>query len=140
MKYTVLLTSLFISVLSFGQAKDSLAVASADTVELYVINKTNKFVGLPDEGSGKYSFFYRDLKYIKEIRELKFNSKEEVTKFFETCEKAMNTDKTYITQGYNVSRNKLSKNVLRLNNKDGGYYLLKEATLDNMKKAFENSL
>ena len=111
----------------------------ADTVDLYVINNTTRFVALPDEGSTKYSFFYRDLKYLKIIRELKFQSGSDVERFFNTCDKALETDKTFITQGYNVSRNRLSKNILRLNNKEGGYFLLKSASLEKMKSTFQKS-
>lgn len=131
--------SLLLILLTFGafaQESDSLKLNAADTTEIYVINSTTRFVALPNEGNTKYSFFYRDLKYIKTIRELKFQSAEDVNKFFDICEKALETDKTYITSGYNVSRNRLSKNVLRLNNKDGGYYLLKYDSLEKMRKAF----
>ncbi len=130
---------LLIMVVSFGataQESNNLKTNEADTVDLYVINSTTRFIALPDEGSTKYSFFYRDLKYLKTIRELKFQSAEDVQKFFNTCDKALETDKTFVTQGYNVSRNRLSKNVLRLNNKEGGYYLLKYNSLEKMKSTF----
>ncbi len=130
---------LLIMVVSFGataQESNNLKTNEADTVDLYVINSTTRFIALPDEGSTKYSFFYRDLKYLKTIRELKFQSAEDVQKFFNTCDKALETDKTFVTQGYNVSRNRLSKNVLRLNNKEGGYYLLKYSSLEKMKSTF----
>lgn len=131
--------TLILVVFSFGafaQENDTPKLNSADTTEIYVINSTTRFVALPNEGNTKYSFFYRDLKFLKIIRELKFQNSEEVNKFFDTCEKALETDKTFITQGYNVMRNKLSKNVLRLNNKDGGYFLLKYDSLEKMRKAF----
>jgi len=109
----------------------------ADTIDIYVINNTNRFVALPAEANTKYAFFYRDLKSLRTINELKFQNVTEVTKFFDTCEKALETGQLYVTQGYNISRNRLSKNVVRLNNKEGGYTLLKYATLEHMRKAFD---
>lgn len=136
MKNYITLLLIFCALSVSAQEADSITVNAADTADIYVINSTTRFVALPDEGNTKYSFFYRDLKYLKTIRELKFQSAEDANKFFDTCEKALETDKTFITHGYNVSRNRLSKNVLRLNNKEGGYYLLKYDSLEKMRKAF----
>lgn len=137
MKNIITLLIFFVSLTSFSQETDTTLLNAADTVDIYVINSTTRFVALPNEGNTKFSFYYRDLKYIKTIRELKFQSEEDVNKFFDTCEKALETDKTYITNGYNVSRNRVSKNVLRLNNKEGGYYMLKYDSLEKMRKAFD---
>lgn len=104
---------------------------SQDTTSLYVINNTNRLVQVGDS----YSFFYRDLKYIKEIRELKFETKKELDEFFEKAYKVLNTDVALITQGYNLMRNKMNKNVLKIRNKDLGYVYIKRRTLDNMKEA-----
>lgn len=111
-----------------------------DTTDLYVISNSSRFVELSGQGKSKYAFYYRDLKYVKEIRELKFYSVDEAIKFFNICQKALDTDKTYITKGYNISRNRISKNVLRLNNKDGGYTLMKRSTYEHIRDAFERTL
>lgn len=137
MKNYIVLLILSVAFGVSAQESDNVKMNEADTVDLYVINNTTRFIALPDEGSTKYAFFYRDLKYLKTVRELKFQSAEDVQKFFNTCDKALETDKTFVTQGYNVSRNRLSKNVLRLNNKDGGYYLLKFNSLEKMKSTFK---
>lgn len=105
-----------------------------DTTVVYNINKTNELVKIGDH---QYSYFYRDLKFIKETRELSFDSKEEVLKFFEKGYKALDTDIDLITKGYNLMRHNVSKNVLKVRNKDGGYFLLKRATIDKMKAAVE---
>lgn len=139
MKNYIVLLILSVAFGVSAQESDNFKMNEADTVDLYVINNTTRFVALPDEGSTKYSFFYRDLKYLKIIRELKFQSGSDVERFFNTCDKALETDKTFITQGYNVSRNRLSKNILRLNNKEGGYFLLKSASLEKMKSTFQKS-
>ena len=139
MKNYIVLLILSVAFGLSAQESDNFKMNEADTVDLYVINNTTRFVALPDEGSTKYSFFYRDLKYLKIIRELKFQSGSDVERFFNTCDKALETDKTFITQGYNVSRNRLSKNILRLNNKEGGYFLLKSASLEKMKSTFQKS-
>ena len=115
----------FISLTSFGQ----------DTTEIYVINKTNKLTKIDDT----YSFFYRDMKFMKEIRELKFDSKEDALAFFEKAYKVLDTDVDLFTKGYNLMRNNLSKNVLKLRNKDGGYFLIKRSSLDHMKSAVEKN-
>jgi hypothetical protein len=115
----------FICLTSFGQ----------DTTEIYVINKTNKLTKIDDT----YSFFYRDMKYMKEIRELKFDSKDDALAFFEKAYKVLDTDVDLITKGYSLMRNNLSKNVLKLRNKDGGYFLIKRSSLDHMKAAVEKT-
>lgn len=120
--FTTLFIFLFIT--CFGQ----------DTTDIYVINKTNRLVAID---SDSYSFIYRDLKSVKEIRSFHFESKVELDKFFELCQKALDKDQGTVTSEYNVSRNKLSKNVVRVNNKIGGYVLIKYSTLDHMRKAVE---
>ena len=116
---------LLISISSFGQ----------DTTDIYVINTTNRLVALD---SDSYSFLYRNLKSLKKMRFLHFESTEDVVKFFDLCQKALDLDQGTITSNYNVSRNTVSKNVVRVNDKDGGYFLLKYSTLEHMRKAFEN--
>jgi hypothetical protein len=121
---------IFLSTLAFT------AVSQNDTTKIYVINNTNEFVEIKGGGYTTYSFFYRDLKFLKETRELKFTNKTKVTEFFDKAEKVLATDSGIITADYNLYRNKLSKNVLRLQNKDGGYVLLSRETLETMRSEF----
>ena len=104
---------------------------SQDTTNLYVINNTNRLTQIGDS----YSFFYRDLKNVKIIRELKFATKVELDEFFEKAYSVLDTDVALITQGYNLMRNKMNKNVLKIRNKELGYVYIKRGTLDNMKTA-----
>ena len=110
--------------------------AQTDTTRIYVINKTNEFVQIKNGGNTTYSFFYRDLKFVKETRELKFSNKAKVNEFFDKAEKVLATDSGIITADYNLYRNKVSKNVLRLQNKDGGYVLISRETLETMRSEF----
>lgn len=110
--------------------------AQSDTTKIYVINKTNEFVQIKSGGNTTYSFFYRDLKFVKETRELKFSNKTKVNEFFDKAEKVLATDSGILTADYNLYRNKLSKNVLRLQNKDGGYVLISRETLETMRSEF----
>lgn len=115
---------LLLSITSFGQ----------DTTDIYVINATNRLVAIDADS---YSFTYRDLKSLKERRSLYFETAADLEKFFELCQKALDKDQGTVTSDYNVSRNRLSKNVVRVNNKIGGYFLLKYTTLEHMRKAYE---
>lgn len=110
--------------------------AQTDTTKIYVINKTNEFVQIKSGGNTTYSFFYRDLKFVKETRELKFSNKAKVNEFFDKAEKVLATDSGILTSDYNLFRNKLSKNVLRLQNKEGGYVLISRETLETMRSEF----
>ena len=112
------------------------AFSQNDTTKIYVINNTNKFVQIKGGGYTTYSFFYRDLKYVKETRELVFKNKDKVNEFFDKAEKVLATDRGIITADYNLYRNKLIKNVLRLQNKVGGYVLLSRETLETMRSEF----
>lgn len=128
MKQIILLSIAF---LSFN------ALSQADTTKIYVINKTNEFVQIKSDGYTKYSFFYRDLKFMKETRELVFSNKAKVIEFFDKAEKVLATDSGIITADYNLYRNKLNKNVLRIQNKEGGYVLLSRETLETMRSELE---
>lgn len=121
---------IFLSTLTFTTFSQN------DTTKIYVINKTNEFVQIKSGGYTTYSFFYRDLKFVKETRELVFKNKDKVNEFFDKAEKVLATDSGIITADYNLYRNKLSKNVLRLQNKVGGYVLLSRETLETMKTEF----
>lgn len=110
--------------------------AQSDTTKIYVINNTNEFVQIKSGGNTTYSFFYRDLKFVKETRELKFSNKTKVNEFFDKAEKVLATDSGILTADYNLYRNKVSKNVLRLQNKEGGYVLISRETLETMRSEF----
>jgi hypothetical protein len=115
---------LLVSIFGFGQ----------DTTDIYVINKTNRLVAMQTDS---YAFIYRDLKSLKQIQSFDFETKADLLKFFKLCQKALDKDQTTITADYNVSRNRLSKNVVRIQNKEGGYVLLSYTTLDHMRSALE---
>lgn len=131
-----LYVSLFFLAFSFfGHCQSEVA----DTTDLYVINDNGRLVSITNEGNNKYAFFFRSLKSPRPQKELLFKSADELAKFFEICEKALATDKTYITSGFNISRNTLNKNVVRMNDKEGDYNLLKRETIQLMREAFEKS-
>ena len=111
--------------------------AQSDTTMIYNISKTNYFVQVKTPEKTHYSFFYRDLKHVKETRELVFANKQEVNEFFDKAEKVLATDSGIITSKYNLYRNKMNKNTLRLQNKEGGYVLISRETLETMRKEFE---
>jgi sialic acid synthase SpsE len=121
-----LFTSLFLLVSVFG--------FSQDTTDIYVINKTNRLVAIQ---SDSYAFIYRDLKSLKQIRSFNFETKADLLTFFKLCQKALDKDQSTITSDYNVSRNRLSKNVVRIQDKKDGYVLLSYTTLDHMRSALE---
>lgn len=122
MKSLLTTLCLLLSISSFAQ----------DTTDIYVINNTNRLVAIDTDS---YSFIYRDLKSLKQIRSFHFEAKKDLVKFFDLCLKALEKDQGTITGSYNVSRNKLSKNVVRVNDKNGGYVLIKYDTLEHMRKA-----
>lgn len=105
---------------------------SQDTTDIYVINKTNRLVSIQPDS---YAFIYRDLKSLKQIRSFDFETKADLLKLFMLCQKALDKDQGTITSDYNVSRNKLSKNVVRIQDKKGSYVLLSYTTLDHMRNA-----
>jgi hypothetical protein len=140
MKLIITLSLILISITAVAQNPvDSTEVPElpiSDTVDLYVINNTNRLIAIEKNGASSFAFEYRDLKFLRTMRVLEFKNAEQLEKFFGICDKALATDKTYITQGYNISRNRLNKNVIRLNNKQEGYTLLKRETLEFMKSEF----
>ncbi len=128
MKFLILYSFLFLS---------TQLDAQSDTVKIYIISNTNKFVQINTPEKTHYSFFYRDLKHVKETRELIFPNKQEVNEFFDKAEKVLATDSGIITSKYNLYRNKVNKNTLRLQNKEGGYVLISRETLETMRKEFD---
>lgn len=116
------------------------SMSQSDTTEIYVINNTNRLVQITQGEAVKYSFFYRDLKFVKTIRELEFDNKEEVEKFFEQAIKVLDTDTGVMGAKYNLSRNQMSKNTLKLRNKEDGYTMINRDTLENMMDAFNRNI
>ena len=128
MKYLILIFLTCLSIQTYAQS---------DTTMIYSISKTNQFVQVKTPEKTHYSFFYRDLKFMKETRELIFATKQDVNEFFDKAEKVLATDSGIITSEYNLYRNKLNKNTLRLQNKKGGYVLISRETLETMRKEFD---
>ena len=117
-----------------------LSASAQDTTDIYVINNTNRLVEITKMDITSYSFFYRDLKYVKTIRELSFDNNEELEKFFDQAEKVLATDVGVMTAKYNLSRNKLSKTTLKLRNKEDGYVMISRETLEIMRSEYQKSL
>ena len=128
-------TLFFLTFTFYGSAQST----TADTTDLYVINDNGRLVSITTGGNKKYAFFFRSLKSPRPNKELLFKSADEVVKFFEMCEKALALNKTFITSGFNISRNTLNKNVVRMNDKGGDYTLLKRETIELMREAYEKS-
>ena len=113
---------------------------SQDTSDVYVINNTNRLVSVEsDQGTG-YVFFYRNLSKIGTTDFIPFEDNEAMISFFNTCLRSLDEDKLLMTQGYSISRNKLSKKVAKVRKKDGGYFLLKRDTLDAIRDAYARSV
>ena len=125
-----ILLSLFLVISSFSFAQD--------TTDVYVINSTNRLIRIANGSSNTYAIEYRNLKKLKETVSINFGKKEAVYKFFDTCEKVLNTDTRIIGENYNVNRNKVDKNTVKVDNKfEGAYFLVKRETLDNMRSAMD---
>jgi hypothetical protein len=127
MKHLVLFF-LFFSFASFAQ----------DTTNVYVINNTNRLARIDLDGKSTYILEFRNLKKLSEIAVIQFGKKEGVLKFFDTCEKVLNQDIKVVGEHYNVVRNKVDKNTVRIDTKGvAAYLLLKRETLDSMRSAME---
>lgn len=117
----------------------STSAIGQDTTNVYVINNTNRLIRISSDGVNNYAVEYRNLKKLNETAAIQLGRKEGVYKFFETCEKVLNTDTRIIGEYYNVNRNKIDKNTVKVDNKAAGaYFLVKRETLDNMRSAMEN--
>jgi hypothetical protein len=117
----------------------TIAQDSPDTTltTIYQVTVNNRLTTVESNGGMTYAFYYRDLKHISEIRSIEFKKPKDVSRFFELCYAALDEDKTTITQYYNVSRNRISKYVVRINDKNEGYFLLTEKDLRLMENAFD---
>lgn len=127
-----LLFALFLVVSGFTFAQD--------TTNVYVINNTNRLIRISQSnGPSTYVIEYRNLKKLNDTASVYLGRKEDVYKFFNTCEKVLNTDTRIIGEHYNVNRNKVDKNTVKVDNKmEGAYFLVKRETLENMKSAMDS--
>lgn len=131
MKRILLAAFLLLGFQNFAQT-DTVIVTS-DTVDVYVISSTNRLV----EIEGDYAIEYRDLKNLKNGSYLHFDSGKDLEKFFASCFRSLEKGIEIASVNYTLSRNKLSKNVVRVQGKEKSYFMLKYDTLEKMKTAYE---
>ena len=111
---------------------------SQDTTDVYVLSSSNRLIQIKKDAQICYSLEYRNLKKLNETVSIDFGKKENVYKFFETCEHVLNTDTRVVGERYNIGRNKIDKNTVKVDNKKGGAYcLIKRETLENMRSAMD---
>ena len=111
---------------------------SQDTTDVYVLSSSNRLIQIKKDAQISYSLEYRNLKKLNETVSIDFGKKENVYKFFETCEHVLNTDTRVVGERYNIGRNKIDKNTVKVDNKKGGAYcLIKRETLENMRSAMD---
>lgn len=111
---------------------------SQDTTDIYVLSSSNRLIQIKKDTQISYSLEYRNLKKLNETVSIDFGKKENVYKFFETCEHVLNTDTRIVGERYNIGRNKIDKNTVKVDNKKGGAYcLIKRETLENMRSAMD---
>lgn len=134
MKTSLLLFFLALGSFSFSQADSS--VVSEDTSVIYVINNTNRLIQVGDD----YSIEFRDLKRLTEVHYIRFESEDDVRKFFSDCFKVLEQNTIIATKLYIVNRNALSRNVVRIEHDDLAYFMLGYGTLEKMEKAFDRYL
>lgn len=137
-----ILSIIFLFLLSFVHAQtDSTQISQdtiviADTSDIYVINKTNRLVQIDQD----FAIEFRDLRSIKETHSINFENTKEVEKFFATCYRVLEKDVNVVGPRYSISRNKLSKNVTRIEDKDSGYFFLSYDTIEKMEAAFYRTI
>lgn len=116
----------------------SITLYAQDTTDVYVLSSSNRLIQIKKETQISYVLEYRNLKKLKETVSIDFGKKENVYKFFETCEHVLNTDTRIVGERYNIGRNKIDKNTVKVDNKKGGAYcLIKRDTLENMRSAMD---
>lgn len=116
---------------SFSQ-EDTTVVAN-DTLDIYVINATNRLI----HTNTTFAIEYRDLKTLRDIRTIRFDSVGDVDQFFASCFRAIEADVKVVSNDYTVNRNAVSKNVVRVHEQDGSYFLMTYDTLQKMQTAFD---
>ena len=114
-------------------AQTDTVIVSKDTVNVYVISSTNRLI----EIEGDYAIEYRDLKNLKNGRFLNFDSAKDLEKFFDSCFRSLEKGTEIASVNYTLSRNKISKNVVRVQGKEKSYFMLSYETLEKMKTAYE---
>lgn len=127
--------------LSFGQTDSTLVTSDTlivqDTTDIYVINSTNRMIAVDNS----FAIEFRDLKKITEIGTIHFDSVKEVEQFFATCYRVLEQDVKVVGTLYTVSRNKLSKNVVRVDGQsETGYFFLSYDSVEKMEKAFYRTI
>ncbi len=127
-----LVIALFVLMGAPSFAQEDSTVVVADTIDIYVINSTNRLM----HAGNSFALEFRDLKSLKEIHSIQFASIKEVDKFFETCFRVLEQDVTIVGELYTVNRNKLSKNIVRIHDKEEAYFMLSYDTLQKMQTAF----
>lgn len=130
MKFFVIALFTLLGTSSFAQEDSSVVIH--DTLDIYVINSTNRLMHI-DDG---FALEFRDLKTLKEIHSINFSTEQEVDKFFETCFRVLEKDVTVVGELYSINRNKLSKNIVRIHNKEEAYFMLSYDTIEKMQKAY----
>lgn len=119
---------------SFAQ-EDSLSVAN-DTTEVYVINNKNRVIKVGDDA---YAFEFRDMTSINDIHTLHFESGAEFEKFLSTCFRSLEQGVTVVGEKYAINRNRLSKNLIRIDNKHDAYFMLSYDTVEKIQTAFNRT-
>jgi hypothetical protein len=140
MKTIFLFLFILVGFTSFSQEDSTIVVSdsvvSFDTTNVYVINTTNRLIKV----NNSYALIYRDLRSLRDIDTIRFNSAKELDKFFETSFKSLEQGVSITGQNYRVSRNVISKNVIRVENMHDAYFLLTYDTVQKMQTAFHRSV
>jgi len=125
---------------SFSQEDSTIvasdSVVSFNTTNVYVINTTNRLIKV----NNSYALIYRDLRSLRDIDTIRFKLAKVLDKFFETSFKSLEQGVCITGQNYRVSRNVISKNVIRVENMHDAYFLLTYDTVQKMQTAFHRSV
>ena len=130
MKSLIFISFLMLGGTLLGQS-DSI-IGAQDTSAIYVINSTNRLIQVGES----FSVEFRDLKSLKEGHAITLGTAADVEQFFATCFKVLDQDITIVGGNYTVNRNVVSKQVVRIENKNESYFILTYGTLEKMEKAF----
>ena len=129
-----LITAIFLLVgFQIIAQEDSLSV-HIDTSEVYVINNTNRVIKI---GDNAYAFEFRDVTSINDVHTLHFDSADEFEKFLSTCYRSLEQGVTVVGEKYAINRNRLSKKLIRIDNKDDAYFMLSYDTVEKIETAYE---
>ena len=93
------------------------------------------------ETGGTFVLEFRDMKSLKDGHRIELGNQSDVQRFFRTCYQVLDQDVELLGTKYNVHRNALSKNVIRVtSSEDDAYLFLRYDTTEKMEKAFERYL